>query len=52
MGIATANMTDTANSAAYATPLAELDPARSDRFQNDTWGPVFARLRREDPVLT
>ncbi|HWF76131.1 MAG TPA: hypothetical protein VN694_03050, partial [Caulobacteraceae bacterium] len=35
---------------AYATPLAELDPARTDRFQNDTIWPVFERLRREDPV--
>ena len=35
---------------AYALPLAELDPARTDRFQNDTIWPVFERLRREDPV--
>ena len=33
-----------------AMPLADLDPARADRFQNDTWAPVFDRLRREDPV--
>jgi cytochrome P450 len=33
-----------------ALPLAELDPARADRFRNDSWGPVFERLRREDPV--
>jgi cytochrome P450 len=33
-----------------ALPLAELDPARADRFKNETWGPVFERLRREDPV--
>lgn len=31
-------------------PLADLDPARADRFQDDTWAPVFDRLRREDPV--
>ncbi|HEY9219185.1 MAG TPA: cytochrome P450 [Phenylobacterium sp.] len=35
---------------AYATPLAELNPARADRFQKDTIWPVFERLRREDPV--
>jgi cytochrome P450 len=35
---------------AYALPLAELNPARTDRFQNDTIWPVFERLRREDPV--
>ena len=35
---------------AYATPLAELNPARTDRFQADTIWPVFERLRREDPV--
>src|SRR6516164_3715170 len=35
---------------AFATPLAELNPARTDRFQNDTIWPVFERLRKEDPV--
>jgi cytochrome P450 len=35
---------------AYATPLAELNPARAQRFQDDTIWPVFERLRREDPV--
>lgn len=34
----------------FALPLAELNPARTDRFQNDTIWPVFERLRREDPV--
>src|SRR5580693_8582312 len=33
-----------------ATPLDALNPARVDRFQNDTIWPVFERLRREDPV--
>jgi len=37
-------------SEAYATPLAELNPANIERFQNDTIWPVFERLRREDPV--
>ncbi len=35
---------------AYATPLAELNPAHAQRFQDDTIWPVFERLRREDPV--
>jgi cytochrome P450 len=35
---------------AYATPLAELNPARTERFPADTIWPVFERLRREDPV--
>jgi cytochrome P450 len=35
---------------AFALPLAELNPARTDRFQNDTIWPLFERLRREDPV--
>ena len=33
-----------------ATPLAKLNPAKVDRFYNDTIWPVFERLRREDPV--
>jgi cytochrome P450 len=33
-----------------ATPLDQLNPARVDRFSNDTIWPVFERLRREDPV--
>jgi cytochrome P450 len=33
-----------------ALPLAQLNPAQVDRFQNDTIWPVFERLRREDPV--
>jgi hypothetical protein len=33
-----------------AMPLAKLNPARVDRFYNDTIWPVFERLRREDPV--
>ena len=35
---------------AHALPLAEINPARVDRFQDDTIWPVFERLRREDPV--
>jgi len=35
---------------ASTTPLAEINPARPDRFQADTIWPYFERLRREDPV--
>jgi len=33
-----------------ATPLEEIDVSRPGLFQNDTWRPWFARLRREAPV--
>ena len=33
-----------------ATPLAEINPGRVDRFYNDGIWPMFERLRREDPV--
>ena len=33
-----------------ATPLEKLNPAKVDRFYNDTIWPVFERLRREDPI--
>ena len=36
--------------AVEATPLAQLNPGRAARFQDDTIWPVFERLRREDPV--
>ncbi|HEV2533638.1 cytochrome P450 [Phenylobacterium sp.] len=35
---------------AEAAPLETLNPAQAERFQADTIWPVFARLRREDPV--
>ncbi|TDJ36628.1 MAG: cytochrome P450 [Gammaproteobacteria bacterium] len=31
-------------------PLAEIDVSDPALFENDTWGPLFERLRREDPV--
>ena len=33
-----------------AVPLEEIDVSRPELFQNDTWRPWFARLRREAPV--
>jgi cytochrome P450 len=35
---------------ADALPLAQLNPAKVERFQDDEIWPYFARLRREDPV--
>ncbi|MBC7986458.1 MAG: cytochrome P450 [Sphingomonadaceae bacterium] len=32
------------------TPLDEIDPSRPELFSQDRWQPVFAKLRREDPV--
>ncbi|HLZ85339.1 MAG TPA: cytochrome P450 [Caulobacteraceae bacterium] len=37
-------------SEAEATPLADINPAKAERFKADTIWPYFARLRREDPV--
>ena len=31
-------------------PLAEIDVSDPTLFENDTWGPLFERLRRADPV--
>ena len=39
-----------ARARAYATPLAQLNPAQPALFQNDTMWPIFERLRAEDPV--
>jgi cytochrome P450 len=53
-GSAAANATpdalSEARAQAYATPLAELNPGRPDRFQDDTIWPYFERLRQEDPL--
>ena len=35
---------------AAALPLADINPAQAQRFQDDAIWPVFERLRREDPV--
>jgi cytochrome P450 len=35
---------------ARAVPLAEINPGKVERFQNDTLWPYFRRLRAEDPV--
>jgi len=36
--------------AAESIPLDQLDVSQASLFQNDTWRPCFARLRREAPV--
>jgi len=50
MNIAIKADLDAARAAAYAEPLAALDPAQPALFQSDTMWPIFERLRREDPV--
>jgi len=39
-----------ARDAAYAMPLADIDPANPELFRTDTMWPYFERLRKEDPV--
>jgi cytochrome P450 len=34
----------------WSVPLAEINPGRTSRFQDDTIWPMFERVRREDPV--
>ena len=41
---------DPPDAAAYTLPLAEVNPAKAERFQADIIWPYFERLRREDPV--
>src|SRR5579863_5251608 len=50
MNIAVKVDAEKAAAEAYATPLAELNPARVERFRDDTLWPVFERLRAEAPV--
>ncbi|MEO8812925.1 MAG: cytochrome P450 [Caulobacteraceae bacterium] len=39
-----------ARAAAWAVPLAQLNPAQAALFQANTMWPIFERLRKEDPV--
>jgi cytochrome P450 len=39
-----------AREAAYAAPLAAIDPANAELFRTDSIWPYFERLRNEDPV--
>src|ERR1700721_4273932 len=38
------------SSPAYTMPLERFDVSDPKLYQDDTWYPYFARLRREDPV--
>ena len=35
---------------AWSMPLEAIDPSNPYMYQDDTWRPFFARLRRDDPV--
>jgi len=41
---------DAVHSAASSVPLDAIDVSNPQIYQDDTWYPYFARLRREDPV--
>jgi cytochrome P450 len=45
-----ANLGPKSDKNASLTPLAELDVSRPELYENDTWRPLFARLRKEKPV--
>lgn len=44
------DVSDEARALAYSTPLAEMNPAKPERFRDDHIWPMFDRLRAEDPV--
>jgi len=39
-----------AREAIYAMDLKDINPVDPEAFRNDTWAPLFERLRAEDPV--
>src|SRR5947209_3644945 len=39
-----------ARDAVYAMDLKDINPVDPEAFRNDTWAPIFERLRAEDPV--
>ena len=41
---------DARNIAAAAIPLSEIDVSDPQLYADDTWGQLFARLRRDAPV--
>ena len=43
-------VTAAASDDAWAVPLHQIDVSNPHLYQDDTWQPYFARLRREDPV--
>ncbi|MFP6836415.1 MAG: cytochrome P450 [Pseudomonadales bacterium] len=44
------NRSEDQRAAVDAVPLEEIDVSRPELYQNDTWRPWFARLRREAPI--
>jgi cytochrome P450 len=46
----TETMADLALHAPHQVPLAQIDVSDPRLYQQDVWAPLFARLRREDPV--
>ena len=50
MNVAVITSKRAARAAAYAVPLAEMNPADPELFRTDSWEPFFERLRLEDPV--
>jgi len=50
MDIPAKSEADSETARAWSIPLAEINPASAERFQNDTIWPYFERLRRVDPV--
>ena len=43
-------MSDAAVADPWTMPVESIDVGNPSLFQNGTWGPYFARLRRDDPV--
>jgi cytochrome P450 len=44
-----ANLTDPQTDP-YSIPIEAIDVSNADLYETETWGPYFARLRKEDPV--
>src|ERR1700761_3958420 len=42
--------TEDAQREAWSIPLDRIDVSNPHLYQDDTWHPYFARLRRDDPV--
>jgi len=47
---ATEDVRANAQADAWAIPLEQIDVSNPHLYQDDTWAPYFARLRRDDPV--
>jgi cytochrome P450 len=47
---ATEDAQENAQADAWSIPLEQIDVSNPHLYQDDTWAPYFARLRRDDPV--